>query len=165
MRLSTPLRSPHARHAIGATTARPVTRSASGVEMWLHTPIIEVLSWALAVFSVAWIGNAAFGFAWTSDRALRIAFDLFALGTIITIMVASYRVRGAWRRLHVLTLCAIAGDQFSALAMDSARHATPEQLWALTLVVVTGYALFRLVNWLRGGRESDDGQRLARDMW
>jgi hypothetical protein len=133
--------------------------------MWLHTPIIEVLSWALAVFSVAWLGNAAFGFAWTSDRSLRIAFDLFALTAILIIMAASLRVRGSWRRLHILTLSSIAGDQLSALAIDSVRHASPEQLWALTMVTVCGYALFRLVSWLRKGRGNDDDQRLAREMW
>jgi uncharacterized membrane protein YfcA len=162
MRLSTPLRSP--RNTRPVATYHPIAPESSAA-LWLHTPIIEVLSWAVAVFSVAWLGNAVFGFAWTSDRSLRIAFDLFALTSILAIMLASYRARGHWRRLHVLTLSSIAGDQFSALAIDSVRHASPEQLWALTLVAACAYGMFRLVSWMRARRSGDDDQRLARDMW
>jgi uncharacterized membrane protein YfcA len=147
--------------------ARSVNTAAlsDSAALWFQTPILEVLAWALAVFSMAWIGNGLFGFEWATERPLRIAFDLFAMATIIVVMLISYSLRKRWNRLHVLTLCSIAGDQCSALAIDSIRSATPEQLWSFALLVVCGYALLRLLTWLMHARNKVERQRLAREMW
>ncbi len=110
----------------------------SEAALWLHTPLPEVLLWALLVFGVASAGRAWLGVDWLSSRYLRIAFDIFAVTISVSIMAGSLLKRGSWRRMHLGALSAITGDQISALLVDLSHYRSLDLL-LLTMAATAAF--------------------------